>query len=313
MSFKKIQKIDPSLVNNPESGFMYLGYSDTGLWEKTETGQVSYIQSGNTYINIITGSTSSGTSGVVGTSGTSGTDGGIGTSGTAGKSGKDGTSGSSGNGTSGTSGITGTSGTSSTSGTSGKTGSSGTGGSSGTDGGGSSGTSGSSGSSGENGSSGTSGIDGAYGGSTRRWVLDLSSSVPVDGKVYISAISDRLDMLNYIRVNKKDADGNTLTGWLDTWGVGLLNVEDRRNLSTFGLYSLTTGSTISKIGNFYEINGVTILSASNISLIDGSEILISFDYSSGGISGTYSFDGSVVGTVSSMTITNGIITSISVR
>ena len=124
--------------------------------------------------------------------------------------------------------------------------------------------------------------------------------------------SNRLDLINYLLINKIDADGDLLIGWLNTWGNGLLKVEDRRNLSTIGIYSLTTGNT-TLVGNFYQISGFTILSASNNVLSNETELLISFSNGNNGITGTYNFDGSVIGTVSSMTIINGIITSLVIR
>ncbi len=271
MSFRKIQKIDPYTIDNPDAGHVYLGQDSYGLWEKDEHGNVWYIQSGNTYITVIENPTTSGTSGVNGMMGSSGKDGDVGTSGTSGKSGLSGTSGTSGDGTSGTSGM-GTSGTSGMSGSSGN-GTSGLSGSSGKDGiNGSSGENGSSGISGLNGTSGTSGIDGGYGASTRRWILNLDNTIPNTGDTYISATSNRLDMLNYIRIHKIDSDNNLLTGWLDTWNIGILKIEDRRNLNIFGIYNV---SSVIKTGNFYEISP-NVMSASSDSLSNNDELLISF-------------------------------------
>ena len=308
MSFIKIQKIDPNTITPPDNGNVYLGQDDFGLWQMDDTGLWWYVQSGFT-VN----SSSSGTSGINGTSGSSGKDGSfLGSSGTSGKtgfSGTVGTSGSSGNSSAGTSGLSGSTGTSGTSGwgTSGINGSSGINGNNGTNG-----SSGIDGSSGTSGSSGVSGIDGGYGAATRKWILNLSNTVPLSGDTFISATSDRLDMLNYIRLNKIDSDSSLLTGWIDSWNNGgILKIEDRKNLSVFGIYSIPSGST-TKIGNFYHISSFTILSALGV-LLDQSELLISFVYSTIGVSGTYNFDGSTLGTVSSMVILNGIITSIILR
>ena len=309
MSFKKIQKISPQTINNPEQGYIYLGQDDFGLWEKDEVGNVWYIQSGITNIIFVTGSTSSGTSGL-GASGSSGLSGTFGTSGSSGKTGVNGTSGTSGINGSGTSGSSGISGSLGTSGTSGF-GTSGISGSSGVDGiDGSSGTSSTSGTSGWNGSSGTSAIDGGYGGSTRRWILDLVNKTPSDGNVYISGITNRLDLLEYIRINKIGADNDILSGWMDSWSGGTLTIEVRRDLSIFGIYSI---ESVSRLGNFYQIDNFIILSASDVSLSDGMELLISFIPGVSNITGTYNFDGSDIGTVYSMNIVNGIVTSITIR
>jgi hypothetical protein len=277
MSFIKIQKIDPTTISFPEYGSVYLGQDNFGLWEMDDT-HWWYIQSG-----IILNSSSSGTSGVNGTSGPSGKDGTfLGSSGTSGKSGISGTvgtSGSSGNSSAGTSGVNGTSGSAGTSGF-GTSGSSGVKGSSGISG--SSGSSGFDGSNGTSGSSGISGIDGGYGGATRKWVLNLSNSIPLTGNTFISANVNQLSSLNYIRIHRIDGDGDLMEGWLSTWNIGLFKIEDRINLSIVGIYIIHSGSTISKIGNFFEISNVSIVSGYG-NIIDGNEYLISFvQYGIGG-------------------------------
>lgn len=281
MSFKKIQLINPWDIGCPESGHIYFGRNDIGLWEKYSNCEWVYIITGGT-----TGAGTSGTSGGAGSSGVDGTfygtsgssgsnglPGGNGTSGSSGRSGQDGTSGTSAIGSSGTSGSSGRAGTS---GTSGKDGSSGTSGSSGENG--TSGLSGSSGINGLNGSSGISGsngMDGAYGGATRRWIYDNINNPPVNnGTVYFNNVS--LASLTNIRLYYKDADGIALNDWLDSWNLqGILKVEDRENLSNVGIYNVPAGS-LSTIGpNVYQISGFTIYSANGV-VTNGKSYLISF-------------------------------------
>ena len=283
MSFRKIQLIDPTKIGNPEPNYVYLGQDSNGLWEKNDLGVIWYVQSG-----LTTGAGSSGTAGTsgqdgsfLGTHGTSGTSGTSGNSGSSGTSGRDGTSGTSG--TSGSSGESGTSGTSGTSGSSGETGSSGTSGTSGSSGitgtSGSSGSSGDQGPSGSSGTSGSSGLDGAYGGATRRWIYDNSNPIPSNGKVYFN--TNNLGTLSYLRVNKTDADNGVLTSWLNSWNsTGLLKVEDRYNLSIFGIYYVSGGSTV--VGNSYQVSVSVIYSASGNATND-ENYLISFVSSGIGI------------------------------
>jgi len=293
MSFKKLQLIRPQDIGCPEEGHIYLGRDEVGLWEKYPNCEWLYIVTG-----VTTGAGTSGTAGSsgsdgadgewVGSSGSSGRDGssGIsGTSGSSGKSGKDGTSGSSGS--SGKSGSSGSSGTSGSSGSSGKTGSSGT-----------SGTSGTSGSSGVDGnfygSSGSSGFSGGYGGATRKW-LATSLSTPGTSGFYgtsgISPGSTSFTLLDKIVINKIDADGGILSIWLSAWITGLMKIENRLDLSIFGLYNIIGGSTLA--GNNYTFEGVTCI-AGNGNIIIGDEHLISFVNAGGtsGVAGTSGTSGS---------------------
>ena len=295
MSFRKIQKIDPRTISAPDAGNVYLGQDLNGLWEMDETGKWWYIGFGtgttiinNYYYNSGVTAGTSGTSGINGTNGTSGISG-VGSSGTSGdgSAGTSGFSGTSGiNGTGGTSGLNGTSSTGGTSGTSGNgtSGTSGTSSTSGTSGTGSTGgTSGSSASDGSSGTSGTSGIDGAYGAATRRWLLDYSSVIPANGKIYISTTSDQLDLINYLNINTVDADNVFLGWWLESWlqswnkgATGILKIEDRRNLSVVGVYLVDNNSIITHpFSAYYHIQNITTLAAGGI-LVDGREYLISF-------------------------------------
>jgi hypothetical protein len=266
MSFRKIQIIDPSTVTNPDSGFIYLGYSNSGLWEKDEFGNVNYIQSGITYLTIVTGSTSSGTSGNNATAGTSGVNGTSGINGTSGKTGKDGTSG--------TSSSSGFSGTGGSSGTSGKTGTSGTSSSSGT--GGSSGSSGSSGVDGTFfGSSGSSGLSGGYGAATRMWIF-TGDTMPsaLSGHFYgIGTGGFDMGLLTEIRINKNDIDGTNLLSWLTAWRLGTVKIESFNDLSNAVIYNVNT--IPSTLGNVVIITGLTSYN-SGFSLIEGQKYLISY-------------------------------------
>ena len=289
MSFIKIQKINPNSISSPDVGNIYLGQDNIGLWEKDEFGNITYVQSGNTYNTFITGSTSSGTSGINGSSGKDGVF--LGSSGTSGKTGINGTvgtSGSSGNssaGTSGTTGVSGSSGTSSTSGTSSF---------------GSSGLSGSSGSSGQNGfgssgTSGFSGIDGGYGGTARLWIFtgDTTPNQNCFNAYNNTYSSNDLSLIEYIRINQRDADNQDIDGWLNTWNTGLLKIEERRNAGNFGIYIISSGTT--KIGlDIYQMMDFTIASG-NGNLVNGEEYLISFVHSIGDIN-FYSGGTSGIGT-----------------
>ena len=309
MSFKKIQIIDPKTINPPEAGNIYLGQDSNGLWEMDSTGKWWYIGFGTgntTIINNYYSGITSGSSGISGSSGkdgfgSSGTSGGFGSSGTSGvgsngTSGFNGTSGVNGtggtSGTNGTSSTSGSSGTSSVSGTSGTNGTSSTSGTSGTSS--TSGTSGSSSTSGTSGTSGSSGINGGYGGGTRRWILDYSSVTPAIGKVYILTTSNQIDLINYLNINIIDSDGALVDWWLNTWmnwvnsgNSGVLKIEDRRDLSVVGMFSVNSTSTIVKIGNFYKIQGMIPIVANGL-LVNGNEYLLSFMHDSGtsGINGT---------------------------
>jgi hypothetical protein len=262
MSFKKIQKISPFIIDNPDSGFIYLGQDDYGLWEKDEWGNVFYIQSGNTYITVITSSTSSGTSGSSGRDGSSGKDGTFGTSGSSGRGGLSGTSGSSGIGTNGTSGSSGVTGTSGSSGSSGKSGTSGS--------------SGSSGSSGKDGifygSSGTSGM-GGYGAATRVWIFS-GNTLPLDGYFYgIGYGGYDLGLLYEIRLNKRDLNSTNLINWLMCWNTGILKIENVNDLSNSVIYELNASPYL--IGNDVVISGLTALNTGG-SLIENQQYYISF-------------------------------------
>ena len=275
MSFKKIQIIDPNTISAPEPGNIYLGQDSIGLWEMDETGKWWYIGigTGNTVINNynyydgVTGGTSgtSGSSGKDG-SGSSGTSGGFGSSGTSGI-GSSGTSGYGGtSGTSGTGGTSGTSGISGSSGIDGSSGSSGESGSSGSSGDGSSGTSGSSGF-GSSGSSGSSGWDGAYGGATRKWILNFSNiGASNPGEFYTTPF--HFDLITEININIQDADGVIQDGWLNTWNLGgLLKIEDRKNLGKIGIYLINPGTVNSSFIDHIEISNPICLSSSSLSLI----------------------------------------------
>lgn len=264
MSFIKIQKIDPSQISIPDSGFVYLGQDSNGMWNLDEYGNITYIQSGITYINLITitGNTSSGTSGQNGTFGTSGVNGLNGTQGTSGRSGVSGTSGSSGQGTSGSTGSSGSSGI----------------GSSGSSGIGSSGSSGSSGVDGNFlGSSGTSGWSGGYGGATRCWQFS-TSGLPNMGTFWAgnNTYPDNysLSLVNRLLISIDDSDSQSETGWLSTWVSGTLKLENKSDASNFGIYNLDSATNISNpVYNL--ISGFTCLS-SNSDLVNNQEYLISF-------------------------------------
>ena len=274
MSFKKIQLIDPNTIGCPESGHIYFGRDDKGLWEKYSDCGVNYITTGSTSGSGTNGTSgSSGRDGVdginLGTSGTSGKNGTSGVSGTSGTSGKEGTSGT--NGSSGSSGITGTSGSSGigTSGSSGLTGSSGT-----------SGLTGTAGSSGVDGnfygSSGTSGFSGGYGGAARKWISTYSSG-PSNNCFYgTSSLGGyNFTSLTQIVINKTDADNQPLQYWLRTWLKGILKIERRDDLTNFGIYLIDT--TPIEVGNIFTINisGGNCIGG-NGAIIDNNEYLISF-------------------------------------
>jgi hypothetical protein len=280
MSFIKIEKIDPNIINNPDIGHIYLGQDSIGLWEKDEYGNITYILSGNTYITInnltgitynTTGSTSSGTSGTSG----------FGTSGTSGKSGISGTFGTSGSsalGTSGTSGF-GTSGSSGSSSTSGESGSSGTSGKDGNF-------------FGSSGSSATSGWSGGYGASTRRWIFS-GNTIPEANYFFgwsETYLNSNLGVLEYILLNKIDFDEQNLYYWLVTWDIGILKIENREDFSNFGLYKINTTPII--IGNTIKITNLMCL-ASNGSLIENKDYYISFISNSNYDSGTLSLNGNM--------------------
>ena len=265
MSFKKIQIIDPQTINNPEQGYIYLGQDTIGLWEKNEYGQIIYIQSGITNVIYVTGSTSSGTSGFSGSSGLSGSSGKDGISGSSGKGGATGTSGTSGNSTSGTSGMNGTSGSSGSNGNSGSSGTSGSSGSSGKDGN----------FYGSSGMSGSSGWSGGYGSATRCW---FCTGFINPNDTYFFGWNDalstnNLSVLEYIILNKNDADGQNLSLWINIWANGLLKIENRGDFSNFGIYSVNT--TPLPIGNTFKIAGLTCLAA-NGQLVENDSYYISF-------------------------------------
>lgn len=283
MSFKKIQIISADDIGNPEIGHIYFGRDSHGLWEKESNGIWQYISTGST------GTGSSGTSGVDGIFyGTNGTSGVSGTSGTSGINGSSGTSGRDGN--SSTSGTSGSSGTSSfgSSGTSGKSGTSGTSGINGTSGSsgisGTSGSSGVSGSSGFTGSSGTSGINGGYGGATRLWIFTGSTN-PTSGQFYANSFayfdSKNLDLIDYIKINTNDQDGQDLENWIKYWNTGILKIEEWDNLGIFGIYSGITSTQ--SISSTYELTNFIFYSG-NGTLTDGKRYLVSFVQSGNGIS-----------------------------
>lgn len=296
MSFKKIQIINADDIGNPETGHIYLGRDNFGLWEKKSDGFWHYISTGST------GTGSSGTSGVdgifYGTNGTAGSSGTSGTSsfGSSGTSGRDGNTSTSGtSGSSGTSGF-GTSGTSGSSGSSGTSGIDGTSGSSGKSG--TSGSSGSSGSSGFTGSSGTSGINSGYGGATRLWVF-TGSTEPMSGQFYANSIeyfnSKNLDLIDYISINTNDHDGQDLENWIKHWNTGILKIEEWDNMGVFGIY---TGTTSTKsTGNTYELTDFNFYSG-NGTLTEGNRYLVSFVHSGSyfSISGTTSGTSGTSGT-----------------
>ena len=264
MSFRKIQKIDPNIISNPDSGYIYLGQDNTGLWEKDEYGNIWYINSGNTYITIITGSTSSGTSGVGGLSGSSGKDGLLGTAGTSGKSGLSGSYGTSGS--SGSSSTSGTSGTSSI-GSSGTSSSSGLSGSSGVDGI-------------FYGSSGTSGYSGGYGSATRVWKFTSITTDPPDGRFIgendTYPLNYSLSLINKIIINTTDLDGQRVDNWLNTWVTGTLKIEDKSDASIFGIYKLESISNTKPAITINLLSGLTMLSSSTDDLINNRDYFISF-------------------------------------
>jgi hypothetical protein len=283
VSFRKFQIISPQDIGCPEDGHVYLGRDNVGFWEKYSNCEWVYIITGST-----TGSGTSGTSGspgssglngeFLGSSGSSGEPGLVGSSGTSGSSGKSGTDGTVG--TSGSSGLTGTSGTSGKTGTSGSSGSSG-----------STGTSGSSGKDGNfygsSGSSGTSGVSG-YGGSARKWTFSTSSYPTVDGTFYSSFYSPiGLNLLDYIKINQKDADGELVEDWINSWRDGILKIEQYGDASKFGIYSIISGiTTNTKPGiSWFLISGMTFYN-SNGSLMNGQDYLISYVPIGKGTSGT---------------------------
>jgi hypothetical protein len=284
MSFIKIQKIDPASITPPESGNIYLGQDDKGLWELDEYGNITHIQSGITYLTLVTGSTSSGTSGVNGTFGTSGIDGGDGTAGTSGKSGLSGTSGTSGIGSSGTGGKTGSSGSSGYTGTSGFSGSSG---SSGIDGN-------------FYGSSGTSGYSGGYGGASRVWQFSTLSLPPAGtfwagNDTYPGNYS--LSLVNKLKISTSDLDSQLEDNWLNTWVTGTLKIESKSDASIFGIYNLSLTSNTKPTITVNLISGFTNLT-SNGNLVLGEDYFISFIQSGvggAGTSGSSGKDGQVIG------------------
>jgi hypothetical protein len=280
MSFIKIERIDPNIINNPDAGHIYLGQDSIGLWEKDEYGNITYILSGNTYITInnftgitynITGSTSSGTSGTSG----------FGTSGTSGKSGISGTFGTSGSSGDGTSGSSATSGTSAI-GSSGSSGNTGTSGSSGVDGS-------------FYGSSGTSGYSGGYGGATRVWkftttipnlpcqLIPITPQLPPMGTFWAGNDSYvgnlNLALVNKLVINTTDLDGQSLDNWLNMWVTGLLKIEEKNNASIFGIYNFESVSNTKPFITVNLISGFTCL-AGNGNLINNTDYFISFVFGS---------------------------------